>query len=286
METVELVLAAVVVPGTALAVRSWHDARLRRSCLERLFARPEGANREAAQPEAKPFPPRHRVAPAVAGIAVALASFEFFDLPPPFAVSAGLMTAVLGYLIESIWSGRKLAVIETQLADAIDLLVGSLRAGAALLRALEAATRETRRPLKDHLDEVVGRIRLGDDPQKAVLDLANRVPLETFRLFTITLAVQWDTGGSIASAMSLVGKAIRDRIELSRRVRSQAVEAKASVVGVLAISYGVALVMWRANPEALESFLTSSIGTYITSATIALQAIGIAWISRMSRIRY
>ena len=51
-----------------------------------------------------------------------------------------------------------------QLADAIDLMVASLRAGASVLNSLEAALDETRAPLRPQLEEVLGRIRYGDDP--------------------------------------------------------------------------------------------------------------------------
>ncbi len=55
--------------------------------------------------------------------------------------------------------------IEEQLADAIDLMVAGLRVGAGASGVLEAATREARWPLRPQFDELLGRIRYGDDPQ-------------------------------------------------------------------------------------------------------------------------
>src|SRR5205823_9785968 len=68
-------------------------------------------------------------------------------------------------------SQERAATIETQLAAAIDLLVGSLRAGASLLAAFESSLQEAEAPLRPYLQEVAGRIRLGDDPRVAVSDL-------------------------------------------------------------------------------------------------------------------
>jgi tight adherence protein B len=131
-------------------------------------------------------------------------------------------------------------------------MVGSLRAGASLLAAFESALEEIGPPLRPYFQEVAGRIRLGDDPRSAVSDLQVHVPLETFRLFATSLAIHWEVGGSLATTLSTVGQTVRDRIELSRRVRAQSVEAHASVGVVLAIAYVLGFLMWRTNPDRLK----------------------------------
>ena len=138
-------------------------------------------------------------------------------------------------------------------------------------------------PLRSYFQEVAGRIRLGDDPRVAVGDLPLRVPLETFRLFAASLAIHWEVGGSLATTLSTVGQTVRDRIELSRRVRAQGIEAHASVAVVLILVYVLAFLMWRANPDRLEALLRSTLGTELVAGVILLQAIGLAWMSKLSR---
>jgi tight adherence protein B len=109
------------------------------------------------------------------------------------------------------------------------------------------------------------------------------IPLETFRLFATSLAIHWEVGGSLATTLSTVGQTIRDRIELSRRVRAQGVESHASVAVVLAIAYVLAFLMWRTNPARMEAFVSTSIGTAIIAGVIGLQAFGLVWMSRLNR---
>jgi uncharacterized membrane protein (UPF0127 family) len=123
-------------------------------------------------------------------------------------------------------------LIEVQLADAIDLMTGALQAGGGVTSALENAIAETRRPLRPQLEDVLGRIRFGDDPQAVLRSLAARVPLETFRLFASVLSVHWEIGGSLAPTLATVGRQVRDRIELSRRLRSLTVQSRASTIAV------------------------------------------------------
>jgi Flp pilus assembly protein TadB len=111
------------------------------------------------------------------------------------------------------------------------------------------------------------------------------VPLETFRLFTFTLGVHWEAGGNLAPALATAARAIRDRIELSRRIRSQAVEARFSVLGVLGTVYGLGYITWRATPDRVEGFLATAIGTWVIASAILLQATGLYWMSRLTRMR-
>jgi tight adherence protein B len=198
-------------------------------------------------------------------------------------VAAGILTGVISHLIEEHVAEGKAQAIEMQLAEAIDLLVGSLRAGSSLLAAFEAALQEASPPLKPYLQEVAGRIRLGDDPRVAVSELPVYVPLETFRLFATSLAIHWEVGGSLATTLTTVGRTVRDRIELARRVRAQGIEAHASVAVVLVLAYVLGILMWRTNPERLQAFINTGIGTELVAGAMTLQAVGLIWMSRLSR---
>ena len=136
------------------------------------------------------------------------------------------------------------------------------------------------------MGEVVGRIRLGDDPQEVFRDLTARVPLETFALFSSALSVHWEVGGNLAPTLATVGRTIRDRIELSRRIRSMSAQSRISTIAILATTYFIALVMWRSDPNRMKEFLSTSIGSTLVAAAIFMQAVGIVWGVAISRVKY
>jgi tight adherence protein B len=279
-----VILAALL---TAALGYVWAGQRARRFADARLAAligtTEVAAKRDTPRRTIRSFPHRYRALAPCTGAASALLLWLAAGLPLEVAVAAGLLLGVIAHLIEDYRAGEQAALIESQLAAAIYLMVGSLRAGASLLAAFESALEEIGPPLRPYFQEVAGRIRLGDDPRTAVTDLQAHVPLETFRLFATSLAVHWEVGGSLATTLSSVGQTVRDRIELSRRVRAQGVESHASVAVVLVIAYVLGFLMWRTNPDRLEAFVGSGIGTVIVAAAIALQAIGLMWMSRLSR---
>jgi Flp pilus assembly protein TadB len=183
-------------------------------------------------------------------------------------------------------ASRQIARIETQLADAIDLIIGALETGASVSVALETATAETSAPLRQQLEHLVGRIRLGDDPGHVFRSLAERVPLETFLLFSSALAVHWEVGGRLAPILATVSRTTRDRMEISRRIQSSGTYAQASTVAVLCLTYFIGAIVWRNDPERMEEFLSTSLGSGAVAASVVLQAFGIVWMSLMSRMRF
>jgi tight adherence protein B len=281
-----------MVTAATIAVYVWRWERARLVAVERLDAMIGVTPRDvvgvepASAPLLRTFPRRYRVVIPVTGIVVLAALAFLVGLPFEIAAAFGALAAVFAYLVEEGIAETRAARIESQLAEAIDLLVSSLRAGAALLAAFEVALQESRPPLRPYLQEVVGRIRLGDDPRDVISALATQIPLETFRLFSTALAVHWDVGGSLAATLATIGRTIRDRIDMARRVRTQGIEAHVSVVIVLFIVYALAYLMWRADPERAGRFLQSSVGTEITAIVIGLQAIGLGWMSKISRAEF
>lgn len=269
----------------------WWSAAARRMAAGRLavLLEPPGgsaARQRVAVRAVQTFPARYRWLPPATGAALASVLWAWVGLPLPIAAASGLLSGVLVGLLEEQQATEQEALIEAQLGVAIGLLVGALRAGSSLLAAFESAIEETGAPLRPYFLEVAGRIRLGDDPRVAVSDLQTRVPIESFRLFGTALAIHWDVGGSLATTLTTVGQTIRDRVELGRRVRAQGVEASASVAVVLLISYGLAFLMWRTNPARMEAFATMPIGVLLITGAVMLQAVGLIWMSRLSRSEF
>lgn len=273
MEPSKVILIVTLLAAAGGAVWWWSLERRRRLALSRLEPARERAKSDRV---GRRFPPRYRwVSVAVAGMT--MMGCWWCKWPVPFVLAIALIVGVVIGIVESTIASRRVLLLELQLTVVIDGLVGALRVGMALPKAIEVAMREARPPLLGYLQEMVTRLHLGEEAPTVFRELANRIPLESVQLFCLTLSAQWMSGGRVAHALAAVGKTIRDRIEVSRRVRAQAVEAHASVVAMMGISYGVAWIMWRANPASFTTFLTSEWGLVLTSGAMVLQAVGMLW---------
>jgi tight adherence protein B len=103
-------------------------------------------------------------------------------------------------------------------------------------------------------------------------------------VFGFILEVQWQAGGSLAATLSSVGRSIRDRLDVVRRVRAQAAEAQFSVIGILGIVYLVAVLLYRSDPQRIREFMQWTPGVALTIAAIVMQALGLLWMRRLASI--
>jgi Flp pilus assembly protein TadB len=265
----------------------WRRVSLRERGRARLEEpdRPDPAGRPEPR-RARPFVRRHPLLPWLAAVGVVAALYAVARLPLLLAGTMGLMVGLLAGEVEAVRVRRATFRISEQLAEAIDLMVASLRVGAGALSALENAAEASSAPLRPQLEEMLHRIRYGADAQAVLHDLEVRVPLEPFRLFTSALAVHWKTGGSLAPTLATVSRVIRDRIEVNRRIRSLTTHARTSALSVLLLTYFLGLVMWRNDPERMQHFLRTAVGRGALAGALLFQAVGIVWSARMSRMHY
>lgn len=281
--------AAVVViwlMAIMLLVVMWNAARSRELAWQRL-----GGEAQASEIAQRPLQGRRLRrtwiwVPWVVGLIAAVGVAVLLRFSMPYVVAIGLMTGLLASQVEAFFAGQRVARLEAQLADAIDIMIGAVGAGASVGAAIDASITETRMPLRPYLEEVAGRIRLGDEPGDVFRSLAERIPLETFLLFTSALSVHWEVGGRLSSTLVTVGRTIRDRIDISRRIRSSSAQSQFSTIAILGLTYFIALVVWNNGPEQMREFVTSSIGSWFVAGSVILQAVGIVWMNAISKPRF
>ncbi len=285
---IEFLLLAGLIAALGFVAWYWRNARIRDLAHQRFEreAQAEGTPEVASVPLARSFLVRHRYLPWMVGFVIACVLHFVLGWALPYVISISLIVILLGGRLEAFVAVGRTALIETQLAAAIDLMVAALQAGAGVAESLENATIESRSPLRPQLEEVVGRIRFGEDPHTVYHGLTQRVPVETFLLFASALSVQAETGGSLAPTLASVGRTIRDRIEIARRIRSNSAQSEASTLAVLVLTYFIALIVWRSNPDQMHQFLKTTIGQWTVAGTILLQAFGMVWMSLISRMRF
>ena len=267
--------------GVGVAMKRQSARRLARRRLVDLGVDDESEPLGSGTPSWRRF---RWLAPLPAAIVLGL--LLWFGWPWPLAAAFAFLAFVLALQAEATWAERRERVVENQLSEALDMMVASVKAGAALPAALESARTAVGQPLRHHLDVLIGRVRYGDDPQDALFELSDRVPLETVRLFSQALAVNWSVGGKLSDTLANVGRTVRDRAELTRRTQAMSTQARLSVVVIIGVTYFIAALMWRNDPPRFVSFLTSTAGKAATSIAIAAQALGTLWVAQLSRPRF
>lgn len=136
---------------------------------------------------------------------------------PLFGVAGAAIGWFLPRMIVKQKAAKRLAAFESQLAEALDLLVGALRAGHGFLQAIESAAREMDDPLRTELGRVIERVNVGGSLIDALNELTQRVPSYDVQLLASAIAVQRQSGGNLAEILENLAHTVRER----RRVKGE-----------------------------------------------------------------
>lgn len=180
---------------------------------------------------------------------------------------------------------RRLATIQRQLPDALDLLSRGLRAGHAFSSALKMASEEVAEPIATELRAVHDEVNFGVPLQQALTHLSERVPITDLRYFVVAVLIQRESGGNLTEILSNLSRLIRERLKLFARIRVLSSEGRLSawVLGVM--PFALALVINIFNPTFMSVMWTDPIGITITEYLLVLMAIGVLVLVKIVKIR-
>lgn len=196
--------------------------------------------------------------------------------------SIAALVFAISVQVQSLLHVRKQIQLEAQLAEALDLTIGALRAGVGLVEAMTASVARVGQPTRGLIQLVVDRLRVGDSPPEVFNSLGRSVPLESFRLTGLTLAATWEGGGGFADSLSGVGRATRERLSLRRRMNSQSLESRVSVVVILLVTWALFVLSIVREPEVMRAFALSDVGDVLIAILFGLEAIGLVWIDALA----
>jgi len=182
-------------------------------------------------------------------------------------------------------AGRRKAFAE-QLDDALQLMASSLRAGHSLLRAIDAVSRDTVAPMSDEFARVVNEARVGRDLTDALTEVADRTGSEDFRWVVQAIGVHREVGGNLAEVLDRVGDTLRDRAQLFRQARALSAEGRTSGIVLLAMPFGVALVMSLTSPGYLAPLVDSGTGWLLLATAAGLMVAGAFWLRSIVKVRF
>jgi tight adherence protein B len=121
---------------------------------------------------------------------------------------------------------KRLALIEEQLPDAVELMVRSLRVGHPFSSALGVVAKEVPDPLGTEFGVIADEAMYGRDVAESLKAFAERMDMQDLRFLAVAVSIQSQAGGNLAEILEGLAKVIRARFKLFRRVKAITAEAK------------------------------------------------------------
>jgi len=121
---------------------------------------------------------------------------------------------------------KRLALMEEQLPDAVELMVRSLRVGHPFSAAVGIVAKEVPDPLGTEFGVISDEAAYGRDISESLKALAERMDVQDLRFLAVAVTIQQQSGGNLAEILDGLAKVIRARFKLFRRVKAITAEAK------------------------------------------------------------
>lgn len=166
-------------------------------------------------------------------------------------VGAGLPHMVVNWFIK-----RRTEAFTSKFPDAIELLVRGLRSGLPVTETLSVIATEVPGPVGEEFKAVSDRIKVGRTMEEGLQETADRIGTPEFQFFTITLAIQRETGGNLAETLSNLAEVLRKRAQMKLKIRAMSSESKASAYIVGCLPFMVFIMIWWIKPDYLAGFFT------------------------------
>ncbi len=185
-----------------------------------------------------------------------------------FATSAGSMVRLglgiaMGFGGVFFWvngkAKKRMALLEEQLPEAVELMVRSLRVGHPLTSAIGIVAKEVADPLGTEFGIIADEAAYGRNVADSLKNFAERMDNQDIRFLSVAVNIQQSSGGNLAEILDGLSKVIRARFKLFRRVKAITAEAKWSGMFLSAFPVIALIMILIFKPDFYdEVMLTSS----------------------------
>jgi tight adherence protein B len=211
-----------------------------------------------------------------AGIAVGAAAVGFLlssggVLMTFVALVAGL---VLPWLYLAHKRSSRLKAFNSQLAETLQMLAGSLQAGLSLSQGIDTVVREGSDPIAGEFRRALVETRLGVQIEEALEAIGDRMESADFKWTVMAIRIQREVGGNLAELLLTVAATLREREYLRRQVKALSAEGRFSAYILLGLPPAVLLYMSIVNRSYLHPLISEPIGFLMLGVMVVLMVLG------------
>ena len=196
-------------------------------------------------------------------------------------VPVGLLAAVLAYYLMGQWLEGRLVKRRGQLRDqlvgATRGLASQVRAGLPLTEGLAAISGDTPEPLGGLLRRAVNQSEQGRALKAILLDMKERLQIESFSLLVVALLIAEDRGGLLGDVLERIGHSLQEQQRVERKRESDTAAGRL-LVNILSAFPAVFLGMfYLLDPEGTSLVFSTLAGQLVLCVVGAIAVGSLLW---------
>ena len=197
------------------------------------------------------------------------------------ATGFGLPRWVLSFL-----KNRREKAFTKEFANAIDIIVRSVKSGLPTNEALRIVAREVPDPVGNEFNLLVESLKVGVTLENALKKMMNNMPTAEVNFFAIVMTIQQKSGGNLSEALSNLSHVLRDRKRLRDKIKAMSSEAKASAMIIGSLPPGVMMLVYMTTPAYMAKLFTTQMGNLMLAGGAMWMGIGILVMRKMINFKH
>jgi tight adherence protein B len=211
--------------------------------------------------------------------------FLHFLIPVPgLGIVAWLGLWLLPQKVADHKWNKRLLKIDEQLPQAIRKFAALTGAGMSSADALSQLAIEASMPIQMEFRVMNREWEMGADLSAVVDAAADRLNLESFKLFASVINMNNRLGGDLVKALEELSTSLGGLIEMRREIRAATAEGRANVYGLLVGPPLMLFIIAFIDKEAVHKFLTTPFGWSILGPAMAITILGFLWARKIANI--
>jgi len=185
---------------------------------------------------------------------------------------------VAGYLIPraavKFLRNRRFNRIDAQLVDTLTLMSSSLRSGLSLAQAVDLVAKEVKPPMGEEFSIVSKETRLGVLLDDALMNMANRLPLEDLKMVINSLVTVRETGGNLTEIFDVISHTIVERKKVENKIKALTAQGMFQGRAIALMPLAVVFMFYMMDPNFVKPLYTTFLGWIMILIVAGLVSMG------------
>lgn len=199
-----------------------------------------------------------------------------------------LGTMIICFILPFFWLQKKrkanLNKFDELFPETLDMMARSLRTGFPFIDCIKIVSEEMPEPIRTEFGILFDEINYGRNLQMALALMVERVPSLSLNAMATSVLIQKDTGGDMAEILLKIGKVLRGRFKLQRRVKTLSAEGIFSAWILCLTPFIMFFVLSSMNKDHFNALYQHPDGMQLFYAIGVMQIVAVIWIRKIINI--
>ncbi len=208
-------------------------------------------------------------------------------LRTPTTICIGLV--IVGVAAPISWvtikKNKRLAVLGTQLSDALTIICNALRVGQSFQAAMKNVADEMEEPISREFMRVYRETQYGMPLETSLARLVSRTKNPDLELMASAVIIQRQIGGNLAVILQNISDTINQRVQIRGEIHTMTSAGRMSGYIIGALPAFIILLLMFINPGYIDMFFTTSTGRIMMGISVVLEIIGFSIVNKIVNIK-